>query len=145
MPRIDARQGRTAANPEVSEPIQATETILVVEDLQALREMIQEVLQEQGYTVITAATGQAALEMASQHQGPLDLLLTDLILPGMNGRELAERLAALRPATRTLYMSGYSDGSAPHQDARSADATLIEKPFSFQALAQAVRQALEEP
>jgi CheY-like chemotaxis protein len=105
--------------------------------------MIVEVLEEQGYRVLSAADGASALALATEHAGQLDLVLTDVVLPGMNGREIVERLSALRPGIRAVYMSGYSDGTISDRGLLSDERSLVEKPFTASALAQAVRKALD--
>jgi two-component system, cell cycle sensor histidine kinase and response regulator CckA len=122
-----------------------TETILVVEDQESLRQMIQEILEEQGYRVLAAADGHAALEHVRTHGGPLDLVLTDVVMPRMNGRELGDRVAALRPGIRLLFMSGYSNASVAERGLLDAKADLLQKPFGGARLREAVRQALDKP
>src|SRR6185503_4431700 len=84
------------------------ETLLIVEDEEALRDVAGRILGGAGYRVLAASCGPAALELAAAHDGPIDLLLSDVVMPGMLGKELAERLTGVRPATRVLYMSGYA-------------------------------------
>ncbi|HEX7277101.1 MAG TPA: response regulator, partial [Acidimicrobiales bacterium] len=111
------------------------ETILVVEDEDALRELVRLFLIRDGYQVLTAADGGEALEVAASYAGTIDLLLTDLIMPLMLGPDLAERLSPLRPGLRVVYMSG---GSLDEGD------TLLRKPFSEQALLGLVRTVLDQ-
>jgi PAS domain S-box-containing protein len=143
LPRVDASQGRETAAPGAAEMPRGTETILVAEDQEALREMIREVLQQQGYTVLAVANGNTALELSRRHTGPLHLMLADVVMPGMNGREVAERLAAERPDMRTLYMSGYTNGTISDRGLLAEGVVLVEKPFTAASLAQAVRKALD--
>jgi PAS domain S-box-containing protein len=143
LPRVDAPHDRDAEAALGSEPPGGTESVLLVEDQQDLREMLQELLEGQGYTVLAAAGGDAALDLVRQHGGPIDLLLTDIVMPGMNGRELAGRVAVLRPEIRVLYMSGYSNGTISERGILVQGVQLLEKPYTSDALARAVRQALD--
>jgi nitrogen-specific signal transduction histidine kinase/CheY-like chemotaxis protein len=119
------------------------ETILVVEDEPALREVTQRILARNGYQVITAATGNQALDLARDQGHDIDLLITDVIMPQMLGKEVAERLAASRPGIRILYMSGYAHPVLASQGTLAAGVRLIEKPFSESALLARVREALD--
>jgi CheY-like chemotaxis protein len=117
------------------------ETVLVAEDSDAVREVTRELLEALGYTVMTAARGEQALELARAHPGPIDLLLTDVVMPGLRGASLAEQLVASRPGVRVLFMSGYGDGVAP-EGAGERD-VVLRKPFDQDRLALAVREALD--
>ena len=143
LPRLDTPQEHEVARPEAGEAPRGTETVLVVEDQEALREVAQEILEQQGYRVLVAGHGGSALELARRYEGPIHLLLTDVVMPGMNGRELAELLAGERSGMRTLFMSGYTGGSLSDRGLLVKGVSLIEKPFNPDALARAVRQALE--
>jgi PAS domain S-box-containing protein len=122
-------------------PLTGTETILVVEDSPQLLELMREVLQERGYRILEAENGMAALETAHRHDGPIHLLLTDVIMPGMNGRQLADRLVVLRPEMRVLFASGYSaDALAPY--GVEAHVPYLQKPFTPDELARKVREIL---
>ena len=126
-------------------PAQGAETILLVEDEEAVRVLAQRVLSRFGYRVISAANGQAALlasEMSNRH---IDLLLTDVVMPGMGGRELAERLSQLRPGIRVLFMSGYAEELIANQGVLEPGVRLVTKPFLPDALARQVRDALDAP
>jgi signal transduction histidine kinase/ActR/RegA family two-component response regulator len=120
-----------------------SETVLVVEDEQAVRDLAVKSLRRRGYCVLVADNGQQALDSAASHDGPIHLLLSDVVMPGMTGPELAARLRTLRPQLRVLLMSGYA-GDAVRSDDLAA-ATLITKPFSSATLAQAVRESLDAP
>jgi len=117
------------------------ETVLVVEDEEAVRQFAIESLQRHGYHVITAASGEEALTIASAHDGTIHLLLTDVVMPGMKGPELARRLKALRPGLRVVLMSGYAAEVVTGPDLH--DAVLVTKPFSPASLARAVRNVLD--
>jgi two-component system, cell cycle sensor histidine kinase and response regulator CckA len=121
----------------------AAETLLVVENEAAIKTLVQMALERHGYVVLTAESGGEALRLAASHQGPIDLLITDVVMPDLRGPELARRLVEQRPDMVTLFMSGYMD------DALGDDATLrvpvdfIQKPFSPSARAARVREMLD--
>jgi PAS domain S-box-containing protein len=121
------------------------ETVLLVEDEEVVREMAKEILQECGYHVLQAKDGQHALELAGQHDGEIHLMLTDVVMPRMSGRELSEQLTPLRPEIRVLYMSGYTDDAIVHHGVLDEGTAFIGKPFSMQALARKVRETLDAP
>ncbi len=131
---------RAAAPP----PVQArgAETVLVVEDEEAVRRLAIRILMAAGYTVISAANGGEALLACERHRGPIDLLLTDVVMPTMSGRELADRLAALRPGLRVLFMSGYTANSIVHHGVLDAATRFIEKPFASSDLVNKVAAVL---
>jgi DNA-binding response OmpR family regulator len=114
-----------------------------VEDEASLRELVREYLEESGYRILEARNGAEALEMGVRHAGPVHLLVTDVIMPGMSGRELAERLCAARPATRVLYMSGYTDDAVVLHGVLAQDMAFLQKPFTGDALTRAVREVLD--
>jgi len=120
------------------------ETILLVEDEGPLRAIACEILQAQGYRVLEADGPQKAIELVGLHPGPIHLVLTDVVMPGMNGRALAEKLMATRPELKVLYMSGYTDDVIVHSGVLEAGTLLIEKPFRAVALLERVRAALGE-
>ena len=109
-------------------------TILLVEDEELLRSLVTRIFTRAGFTVLSAPDGEVALEMAAQHTGPLDLLLTDVVLPGINGRLVAERVHALRPETLVLFMSGYTEDAIVHDGILGGEIDFLEKPFSRQEL-----------
>ena len=120
-----------------------TETVLVAEDEEAVRALAVQSLQRSGYQVIASASGEEAIRLAGAFDGTIDLLLTDVVMPGMKGPELAARLRALRPGLKVLLMSGYAADVVTPGDLRNA--TMVSKPFSPSALARAVRNALDVP
>ncbi|HXU44421.1 MAG TPA: ATP-binding protein [Thermoanaerobaculia bacterium] len=127
---------RTAA---VDEPEAGDETVLLVEDEEKVREVVRRILAARGYLVLEAGSGAAALELAASFAGPIDLLLTDLTMPGLKGTELAAQLLEVRPDLRVLYMSGFRDEAQP---AGTPTPPWLQKPFSSQVLARTVRAAL---
>src|SRR5580704_14116662 len=112
-----------------------TETVLVVEDQDGIRDIVRESLRRNGYNVLIAVDGNQALEMANAYRDPIHLLVTDLVMPNIGGRELAQRLTPLRPGMKVLFMSGYSEHSALDIEAAGQAATILQKPFSLDALA----------
>jgi CheY-like chemotaxis protein len=110
------------------------ETILVVDDEPSLRTLVVAILQPRGYTMLEAGSGAEALQVSQSFSGRIDILLTDVIMPGMNGRELAEAITAKRPETRIIYMSGYTDNAIAHHGVLDPGVVLIEKPITADKL-----------
>jgi signal transduction histidine kinase/CheY-like chemotaxis protein len=121
-----------------------TETVLLVEDEDLVRRMTREMLEAVGYDVIEARNGIEALDAAADHAGHVHLLLTDVVMPYMSGRELVEQLSAVRPDTNVLYMSGYTDDAIVHHGVLDEGVAFLEKPFTPDALARKVRSVLDE-
>jgi len=142
LPRVDQAPERLSPRPGQAAAGQGTETVLLVEDEDALRALLREVLESLGYRVLDAGLGAEALRIAREHRGPIHVLLTDLVMPHMTGRELAARLSCLRPELKVLFMSGYGVGAAPRQEIPS-DAAYIEKPFTADAMGGAIRALLD--
>jgi two-component system, cell cycle sensor histidine kinase and response regulator CckA len=124
-------------------PGSGKETILVVEDTDEVRRMICHILLQHGYTVLEAADGPEALEVIGSYGSPIHLLLTDVIMPRMNGGELAERLRVTHPRLRMIFMSGYTDDAIVNRIERLA--VFLAKPFTSLALVHKVREVLEAP
>ncbi|HEU4641136.1 MAG TPA: PAS domain S-box protein [Gemmatimonadaceae bacterium] len=122
-----------------------TETVLLVEDEDSVRTLTRRILEAQGYTVLDASDGLSALGRAAAHAGPIDLLLTDVVMPDMSGSALAEQLAASRPELRVLYMSGYTDDEIVRRGFPESETRFLQKPFTADALADALRAVLEAP
>jgi CheY-like chemotaxis protein len=141
LPRVsDEALPSTAVEPAM--PVgPASETVLLVEDAEALREMIREILEQAGFTVLAAADPQEALNVSALHGGALDLVLTDVVMPGMGGRQMIDRLRVSRPGTQVLFMSGYSAKTS--EDVVESTAAFIQKPFTAVGLLQKVREVLE--
>jgi CheY-like chemotaxis protein len=121
-----------------------TETVLVVEDEESLLKVAARTLGAAGYSVLTAANGGEALLICSQHTGDIHLLLTDVVMPRMSGRMLAEELVKIRPTLKVLYMSGYTDDAIVHHGVLAAGTPFLGKPFSAADLTTKVREVLDE-
>ena len=122
-----------------------TETILLVEDAAPLRGLTRRLLEDCGYTVLDSGDPAEAIRIAGQHPGPLPLMITDVVMPGLSGPILAERLAADRPETRVLYMSGYANEEVVQHGVLGPDSAFLEKPFTRDALVRKVRELLDAP
>jgi two-component system cell cycle sensor histidine kinase/response regulator CckA len=142
LPRIDEAVTRAVA--EEPMPERGSETILLVEDESALRAIACEILEEHGYRVVPAAGGDEAVEIARRYDHVIHLLVTDVVMPGMNGRTVAESLVAARPELKVLYMSGYTDDVIAHRGVLEPGTLLLEKPFTAAAFLGRVREALGE-
>ena len=128
---------------DVSQNIpRGTETILLVEDEQGVRDLAREYLEISGYKVLVAENGAAAVQAASEHKGAIDLIMTDVVMPGLSGSELTKRIEAIRPGIRIMYMSGYTDQAIVHHGILGPDIVLLQKPFTLNALAHKLREAL---
>jgi PAS domain S-box-containing protein len=145
LPRIgQAPERRTSGAQSRAARATGTEIILLAEDEAAVRAVARQSLERHGYTVLEAASGEAALDLAQRYAGRIHLLLTDVVMPGMSGRALALRFAALRPDMRTIYMSGYTDEAIARHGVLEPGVTYVQKPFSPGALARKVRDVLDE-
>jgi CheY-like chemotaxis protein len=142
LPRVEEKSAVAPPPPHFVEPAAVSETILLVEDQEDLRVLAREFLEQRGYQVLAARNGAEALEAAGCHIGPIHLLVTDIVMPGMRGRELAEKLCSARPQAKVLYVSGYTDGSIVENGELGPGSAFLEKPFSSDALARKVRQVL---
>src|SRR5579862_1896871 len=147
LPRFSATGEVLATQPALpqEQPSPGHETILLVEDEENLRRLARQFLENQGYRVIDAPEGATAIQISQAHKGPIHLLLTDVIMPGMNGRELANKLSPTRPEMRVLYMSGYTENHIGHNGTLDEGITLLQKPFTLPALKAKVREMLDTP
>ena len=146
LPQVESLPQIPPERLESPELPRGTETILLVEDDPALREMAATLLRRLGYTVLAAANGVEALSLKQQRDtGHVDLLLTDVVMPHMSGKELADRVRALFPHTRILFTSAYTENAIVHQGVLDKGVTLLQKPFTPSALARKVREALDAP
>ena len=120
-----------------------SETVLLVEDENSVKKMVREILMKLGYTVLVAGDGQSALELCGAHKEPIDLMVTDVVMPGMAGPDLARAVRILRPETRVIFMSGYTENSMLAHELIEPDANFLQKPFTPEAFAQKVREVLD--
>ena len=144
LPRVDS-----PADIPLSRSLQparhGSETVLLVEDEEGVRSLMRQVLHKHGYNVLEARHGGEALLMCERHQGKIDMLLTDVVLQQMSGRELAQRLLKLRPEMKVLYVSGYADDAIVHHGVLTAGMAFLQKPFTTEAFARKIRYVLDGP
>jgi len=145
LPRHSDTEQVSLAKPEVQsrEKPQGSGMILLVEDADPLRKLAQAFLESNGFRVLSAPSGEAALEIAVRHPGNLDLLLTDVVMPGMNGRVLAEQLSMRQPGLKVLFMSGYTDSFIAGHGVLQEGTNLLHKPFTEEILVSKVREVLD--
>ncbi|HTT33517.1 MAG TPA: PAS domain S-box protein [Methylomirabilota bacterium] len=142
FPRVTQASEPVAPATAAATPSSGSETVLLVEDSRLLAKVTRDFLEGEGYTVLMAANPREALHIAESHKAHIHLLLTDVVMPEMNGRQLAEQLLTKRPGMKVLYMSGYTNGILSEHAFQVAEVAFIEKPFSQQALARKVRHSL---
>ncbi|HEY1866625.1 MAG TPA: ATP-binding protein, partial [Candidatus Acidoferrales bacterium] len=142
LPRVQ-QASETQPPPVQAEAPTGSETILLAEDEKDVREVAREFLSLAGYTILEAHDGAAAVEIARTHEGPIHLLITDMVMPKVSGRELAEIMAELRPETKVIYMSGYTEDSAAPASEAGGKAVMLNKPFTRMDLARAVNEVLK--
>jgi CheY-like chemotaxis protein len=145
LPRVDEPVEGVAAPATSNESLRGAETVLLVEDAAAVRAVTRQVLERLGYTVLEAPNGQAALHLATKHHGPIHLLLTDVVMPELGGRQLAEQLRARRPELKVLYASGYTDDAVVRHGVLQLGVAYLQKPFTPDVLARKVREVLDAP
>jgi PAS domain S-box-containing protein len=147
LPRSGKAMGSPAhSKPEmVEEPPSGSETILLIEDNARVRELARRALQRRGYAVLEAENGAQALQLAAQHPGSIDMLLADVVLPGLSGMALVEQLLRVQPGLKTLFMSGYAGETIAYHGLLEPGVTLLQKPFSPLTLARKVRAVLDSP
>jgi len=144
LPRVDEMAERELARAQVSPRLGGKETILLVEDEEGVRGLTRQLLQRHGYTVLEAEHGQDALLLCERYSGPIHLLLSDVVLAQMSGRELVDRLIPLRPEMRVLYMSGYSDEAIVHHGVLKPGTAFLQKPFTTESLMRKLREVLDQ-
>ncbi len=143
LPRVDEQAEPQLEGVQWEEAPRGKETVLLVEDEEAVREVTTEFLKRQGYTVLEAPKGEDAFRICRKYQGAIDLTVTDVVMPGMSGRELAGHLAFMKPGMKVLYMSGYTDDAIVRHGVLEKGVNFIQKPFSLVKLAQKVREVLD--
>ena len=143
LPRVDEPAHVVEVDRHEGQSLRGVETILLVEDADALRELTCALLEINGYTVLAAENGKEAIQLAEQHDRPIHLLLTDVVMPGMGGRELANHMETKRPGMKVLYMSGYTRDAIISHGVLDPGIFFIEKPFSQDALMRKLREVLD--
>ena len=144
LPQCEAEVAEEVSEPTTPVEVSGTETILLVEDQVAIREVASVYLAGLGYDVLAAPDGEAALRIAETRQKPIDLVVTDIVMPNMGGRELATHIRRLHPSAKVLFMSGYPDFAVRHSEGLSEQAEVLQKPFSLKSLAGKARILLDE-
>jgi len=145
LPRVDEPLEEEEKKIFVKEGIpRGNETVLVVEDDEKVRSLAVQILEGQGYRVLEAPQGVDAFLISAEHEGPIHLLLTDVVMPKMSGRELADRIASIHPEIKVLYMSGYTDNAIIHHEILKKGMNFIQKPFTIDGLARKVREGLDK-
>jgi len=147
LPRVSASGEAVQNEPAMTQAQfqRGHETILLVEDEVTLRGLVKQYLGSQGYNVLEAPEGAAAIQVAASHPGPIHLLLSDVIMPGMNGRELSERISGVRPETKVLFVSGYTENVIGENGMLEPGTAFLQKPFSLTGLRNKVRELLDQP
>jgi CheY-like chemotaxis protein len=145
LPAAAQRSDTQRAGEPVGKPAGGVETIALVEDEKAVRELAQRILRNRGYSVIVAENGRHAIDVIGRFPDRIDLLVTDVVMPEMNGRDLADRIAVMRPGVRVLFMSGYTEDAIVHHGVLADGTAFLAKPFSPDGLVSAVRDALDSP
>jgi CheY-like chemotaxis protein len=143
FPRVAAEETGAEDAPGPPPPTRGTERVLLVEDEDGVRALAARVLAEQGYAVVEARNGLEALGVLERPDHGIDLVLTDVVMPDLGGVELADRVAAVHPTVRIVYMSGYSEGDKLHPGVRESPYPFLQKPFSPESLALRIREALD--
>ena len=142
LPRV--HEDPVASRPAGSTEVRGSETIVVAEDAEGVRAVVQNVLRRNGYTVLPAPDGQTALDLVATHPEPIHLLITDVIMPGMSGRQLADRLRELRPEMKVLFVSGYTDDAIIRHGMLEPGIAFLQKPFTPESLTRKVREVLDQ-
>jgi len=145
FPRSLANIMNSPATPPPPKPARGTETIIIVEDEENILHLVVLTLRKQGYQVIPALTPETALNLAAAHNGKIDLLITDVVMPGMNGKELKEKLSATQPRMKSLFMSGYTADVIAQHGALEAELHFLQKPFTIHSFLEKVRRILDNP
>jgi len=144
LPRTDEAGEATFSNVPARATRRGSETILLVEDEDRVRDVLSDFLRSNGYSVLGACSPKVAIEMVEQHQRPIDLLITDVVMPGMNGWELARKLESMSPGLKVLYISGYTERGIITDGALDSAHRFLQKPFSMNVLGQQLKALLEE-
>jgi two-component system, cell cycle sensor histidine kinase and response regulator CckA len=145
LPRVqqEKQPAQRSAALKQSVPMSGTETILLVEDEYAVRELARGILETAGYTVLEAPRGEEAIQIARTHRSPINLLLTDVVMPLMGGRQLAEAIKEIDRNIKVVFMSGYAESAIAHRGILEAGAELLQKPFTPDTLVRKIREVLD--
>jgi CheY-like chemotaxis protein len=141
LPRVEGVAEKHAA-PVAHAAMGGTETVLLVEDEDSVRQLVRDTLAAKGYRVVEAENGEAGMAAAAQHEGKINLVITDVVMPGMGGRELVKQLVQTRPGTKVLYLSGYTEDAIINEGTIERGAAFLQKPFTLQNLSRKVREVL---
>jgi two-component system, cell cycle sensor histidine kinase and response regulator CckA len=141
LPQVDGT-AEDNSSPAPDATLGGSETVLLVEDEDSVRQLVRDTLEAKGYSVLEAKSGEEGLETAARHQGTIQLVITDVVMPGMNGRELVKKLAGTNPTTKVLYLSGYTEDIIANDGAIESGTAFLQKPFSLQNLSRKVREVL---
>ncbi len=144
LPRFEESGDKRVPRASEIESLKGSETVLLVEDENSVRQLARRVLEINGYVVLEAARSDEAWQIYQSHQGSIHLMLTDIVMPGTSGRELAQRMAAVQPEMKVLYMSGYTDDAIVQHGVLSANTPFLQKPFAPETLARKVREVLDQ-
>ena len=145
LPRTTETADLAAADGRGGRPAAGSQTVLLVEDEAGVRRLVRMILEQSGRTVIDTGDAHEALDLARRHPGAIDLLITDMVMPGLSGRDVAARIRAYSPDTRVLYMSGYTGDAMIHRGLLRPGAVFLVKPFTADELLDKVRTILERP
>jgi two-component system, cell cycle sensor histidine kinase and response regulator CckA len=144
LPRVDDPAESSGTQHTTQVPGGGSETVLLVEDEESVRHLVRDTLEARGYKVIEAENGEAGLRASAGHPGKIDMIITDVVMPGMSGRELAKRVTEERPETKVLYLSGYTEEAIAHEGALDPGTAFLQKPFTLQVLSRKVREVLRD-
>jgi CheY-like chemotaxis protein len=144
LPRVEDALEPAGAVGALSSHSGGSETVLLVEDEESVRQLVRETLEAKGYKVLEADHGEAALRIVAEYSDSIDILITDVVMPGMSGRELSARLCASCPQIKVLYLSGYTEDAIAHEGVLDSGTAFLQKPFTLQMLSRKVREVLGE-
>ena len=143
LPRVEAALDAPLADPAPAVSVPGTETVLLVEDEAAVRNVTREFLEANGYRVLEASEGSEALLICERHQSPIHIMVTDVAMPGLTGPEVAQRARLLRPEMRILFVSGFTNSTLLQHGVPEGGAWFLQKPFSLSALGRKLREVLQ--
>jgi CheY-like chemotaxis protein len=142
LPRVEEMSEPHGSAPSPPNAARGSETVLLVEDEESVRQLVRETLATQGYRVLEAQNGEAGLAIAANNRDTIHLVITDVVMPGMSGHELAQQLVAARPEIKVLYLSGYTEDAFGEAGAAAASKAFLQKPFTLHSLSRKVREIL---